>query len=106
MRGGCGMMREIKCLGERTTLTIGSDRRKFTPWGLDGGHNAEGAHCWVIGTDGAKKELPTKVVTTLTQGDRLLTQTPGGGGWGDPNERDPTKIAGDIRDGLVSDHNA
>lgn len=101
-RGGCGMMRQLKCLGERTTLTIGADRRKFTPWGLDGGHNAEGAHCWVISPDGSCRELPTKVHTVLYEGDQLLTQTPGGGGWGDPEKRDPQKNAQDLEDELVS----
>ncbi len=100
-RGGCGMMRQLKCLGERTTLTIGADRRKFTPWGLDGGRNAEGAHCWVIAPDGSRRELPTKVHTVLYEGDQLLTQTPGGGGWGDPAKRDSQKSARDIEDGLV-----
>jgi len=100
-RGGCGMLRELKCLGERTTVTIGADRRKFTPWGLEGGHNAEGAHCWVVSPDGSRRELPTKVHTVLDEGDQLLTQTPGGGGWGDPDKRDPVKIARDGDDGLL-----
>ena len=100
-RGGCGMLRELKCLGERTTASIGSDRRKFTPWGLAGGHHAQGAHCWVISPDGERRELPTKVHTVLHQGDQLLTQTPGGGGWGDPQERDRQDIARDVEDELT-----
>ena len=100
-RGGCGMLRELKCLGERTTVSIGSDRRKFTPWGLAGGHHAQGAHCWVISPDGERRELPTKVHTVLHQGDQLLTQTPGGGGWGDPQERDRQKITRDAEDELT-----
>ena len=102
-RGGCGMLRELKCLGDRTTITIGSDRRRFTPWGLEGGGNAEGAHCWVISADGDRRELPTKVRVELRRGDRLLTQTPGGGGWGDPQRRDPARVAVDVDDGLQTD---
>ena len=102
-RGGCGMLRELKCLGERTTVTIGADRRTFTPWGVEGGGHAEGAHCWVTKANGERKELPTKVHTVLEQGDRLLTQTPGGGGWGDSARRHADKVAGDIADGLVTE---
>ena len=102
-RGGCGMLRELKCLGDRTIITIGSDRRRFTPWGLEGGGNAEGAHCWVISADGDRRELPTKVRVELRHGDRLLTQTPGGGGWGDPQKRDPAMVAVDVDNGLQTD---
>ena len=105
-RGGCGMQRELVCLGERTTVSIGSDRRKFTPWGLDGGQAAQGAHCWVISPDGRRRQLPTKVHAVLEEGDRLLTQTPGGGGWGDPQKRDPEAIARDREDGLASQKQA
>lgn len=101
-RGGCGMMRELCCLGDRTLLTMGADRRKFHPWGLEGGQEAEGSHCWVIKPDGSRSELPTKVFTELRQGDRLLVQTPGGGGWGDPHERAAESVEIDVREGLVS----
>jgi len=105
-RGGCGLVRELKCLGERTTITIGADRRKFTPWGLENGTNAVGAHTWVISADGSKRELPTKVHDVLKQGDQLYTQTPGGGGWGDPSERTRSEIERDIEDELISAEHA
>ena len=105
-RGGCGMMRELRCLAERTTITIGADRRKFTPWGLDGGKNAVGAHACVISEDGTERESPTKVHDQLKKGDRLLIQTPGGGGWGDPRERARESVAKDVEDGLVSPERA
>ena len=105
-RGGCGLVRELKCLGERTTITIGADRRKFTPWGLEKGTNAEGAHTWVISPDGSRRELPTKVYDVLKQGEQLYTQTPGGGGWGDPAERDPADVERDVEDELISAEHA
>ena len=105
-RGGCGMMRELKCLGERTTITIGADRRKFTPWGLEKGQNAAGAHCWITSPDGSKRELPTKVHTVLKQGDQIYTQTPGGGGWGDPSERDRAAVERDVEDELITAESA
>lgn len=100
-RGGCGMMRELKCLGERTTVSIGADRRKFTPWGLDGGLHARGAHCYVTTPDGEQRELPTKVHTILNCGDILRIETPGGGGFGDPRNRPPDKVQDDVNEGLI-----
>ena len=105
-RGGSGMMRELRCLGERTIVTIGADRRKFTPWGLEGGQHAKGAHCYVTEPDGNVRELPTKVYTILSKGETLMIQTPGGGGWGPPGERDTERIEKDLENGLISSDNA
>lgn len=102
MRGGCGMMRELRCLGDRTTVTMGADRQKFTPWGLEGAGNAAGSIAWVTAADGAKRQLPTKVHTVLNRGDRLYMQTPGGGGWGDPSQRDARQVAKDVENQLVN----
>jgi len=101
-RGGCGVVRELTCLGQRTNTSLGADRRKFTPWGLEGGQHARGAYGMVTSPDGSVRQLPTKVFATLSQGDRLRIETPGGGGWGDPQERDGNAIAKDIEEGLIS----
>jgi N-methylhydantoinase B len=39
---------------------------------------------------------------TIAPGERLRLELPGGGGFGDPRERDPEKIHADVADGLVS----
>lgn len=105
-RGGCGMVREIRTLAERTTVSIGADRRRFTPWGFETPHRARGAHCYVTADDGTERELPTKVVTVLERGDRLRIETPGGGGWGDPASRHRQAVNDDVAEGLVSPERA
>ena len=106
MRGGCGMLRELRCLGKRTVISIGADRRKFTPWGIDTEHHARGADCHLISTDGSERRLPTKVHIELQQGERLRIETPGGGGWGDPHKRDTTAVANDVCEGLINPQRA
>jgi N-methylhydantoinase B len=101
-RGGCGIRREFHFLGDKATLTVGADRRKFTPWGLEGGGNARGAHATLTSSDGETRELPTKVMATLQHGDTLSVETPGGGGWGKPSERDPESVAAELDDGLIT----
>jgi N-methylhydantoinase B len=101
-RGGCGMVRELRCLGDRVTITIGSDRRRFTPWGIETDHRARGAYCHVTSPNGQVRELPTKVVAVLEKGDVLCVETPGGGGWGNPREREREAIDQDVREGLIS----
>ena len=105
-RGGCGMMRELRCLGERTTVSIGADRRTFAPWGLENELHATGANCTVTTPDGNTRQLPTKVYEILHRGDVLRVETPGGGGWGDPENRDSSSIDRDVEEGLVSDERA
>jgi N-methylhydantoinase B len=105
-RGGCGMVRELRCLGERTMISIGADRRRFTPWGIETHERARGAHCFVLSRNGERRELPTKVVTVLHQGDTLSIETPGGGGWGDPKRRSPTSLAHDLSEELISPQRA
>jgi N-methylhydantoinase B len=101
-RGGCGMLRELRCLADRTILSIGADRRKFTPWGIDTEHRARGSHCFVQAADGSVRELPTKIIEVLKCGETLLTETPGGGGWGNPLERDRNAVAEDVAEGLIN----
>jgi N-methylhydantoinase B len=48
------------------------------------------------------KTLRGKGQQTIPPGERLRLELPGGGGFGDPCERDPEKVRADVRDGLVS----
>ena len=102
MRGGCGVVRELVCLADRTAVTLGADRRRYTPWGVDTDYHARGQHAYVIKTDGTREQLPTKCFRYLEKGDRLRIETPGGGGWGDPTLRDPDCVQRDVSEGLIS----
>jgi N-methylhydantoinase B len=105
-RGGSGLLREVEVLGSYTRLTLSSDRKGVPPWGVFGGQDAAGSRCIVTDVKGVSRELPSKVTTWLEQGDRLLTVTPGGGGWGDPRTRDPQRVERDVLAGLVSPERA
>jgi N-methylhydantoinase B len=78
-RGGHGLCREYRFLVP-TTVSLLTERRKFSPYGLEGGENGKrGRNWWIRG--GKKKKLPSKVEIEMAQGDRLLLATPGGGGF-------------------------
>ena len=96
------MRREFDILGAYTRLTVSSDRQNVHPWGAFGGGEASGSADIVESLDGSRQELPSKVTTFLKQGDHLRTVTPGGGGWGDPIDRPPERVARDVAEGLVS----
>jgi N-methylhydantoinase B len=85
--GGDGLVREIELLGP-AQVTLLTERRRRTPWGLAGGE---------AGAPGSNRlngvALPGKVSLLVQAGDRLTVETPGGGGWGPPTEggRDPNR---------------
>jgi N-methylhydantoinase B len=78
------------------------DRIAHAPKGRDGG--GEGARGVVKLKSGAA--LRTKGFQIIPDGDRLVLELPGGAGMGIPEDRDPERVAQDVRDGLVSVENA
>ena len=78
--GGDGVVREIELLSE-AELTILSDRRRFEPYGLDGGENGS-VGCNTLITGKEREQLPGKISRKLAHGDRIRIETPGGGGHG------------------------
>ena len=81
-RGGDGLIREVELLTD-AEVTLLADRRKFRPYGLEGGADgAAGRACIKKAEGGVKIELPGKCSRQLKKGDVLRIETPGGGGWG------------------------
>ena len=78
--GGNGIRREIELLHE-ARITLLSDRRKFSPYGLMGGAEGKPGRNFLI-RNGKQCELPGKVTLDLQAGDILRVSTPGGGGYG------------------------
>jgi N-methylhydantoinase B len=85
-RGGDGLRRILEVEADDVVASLITDRRVRPPWGLaGGGHGAVGRNLLV--RDGAEHELAPKVTVALQRGDRLVVETPGGGGFG-PTESD------------------
>jgi N-methylhydantoinase B len=83
-RGGDGLIREIEVLAP-AQVTILADRRKFRPWGLQGGgEGASGRALMFVAEAEQGRELPGKCSLQAKAGDVLRMETPGGGGWGEP----------------------
>ncbi len=79
--GGEGIVREVELL-VAARISLITERRRRRPFGLAGG--APGA-CGrnVLLNKGGEKVLPAKCNFTAEAGDRLIVETPGGGGWGE-----------------------
>jgi N-methylhydantoinase B len=100
-RGGFGMTRAVQTHVD-AMFTMGSDRYKNKPWGVFGGKHAAGAKMYITREGEERKELPIKCTIPVIKEDLLKTVTPGGGGWGNPFEREAEKVLWDVKEGLVS----
>jgi len=100
-RGGLGVARQVRFLGERATFQFRSDRRKFPPFGLF--HGRPGASSdTLIEEDNVWTQAPTKFTRSLKKGQAFRHNQAGGGGYGDPWQRDVEKVLKDVRNHKVS----
>ena len=102
-RGGVGLEIEMQVLAPEATVTSRAmDRYNFRPWGRLGGR--PGARGYTLLNPGtpAERDIGKIDVLQLGYGDVIRIGTPGGGGYGDPLERDPQDVAADVSRGLVS----
>ncbi|VVM06433.1 N-methylhydantoinase B [Methylacidimicrobium cyclopophantes] len=82
-RGGDGIIREIEFLADMD-VTLLSERRRFPPYGLQGGANGKCGENVLI-DEGGEAFLPGKISFRARRGQILSIRTPGGGGWGRPS---------------------
>ncbi len=106
-RGGLGAVRRWRFLDPTMIGTTGDHRAGDRPRGLFGGENGfPGALTLNAGSSG-QKELPAKVSGfQLSAGDTLQISGICGAGYGIPFEREPKKVAADVRDGLIDETTA
>ena len=85
-RGGLGLRRAYRVLVPEATLTSMLDRRVVAPWGVAGGADALPFRITVNPGPNAR-DFGGKATATLKQGDLVLIETCGGGGFGPPADR-------------------
>ncbi len=100
-RGGLGVDLTYRAL-QKCVANVNNERTKHPPWGLHGGKPAAVNEAVLMRKDGGTEKLDKATGVVLEAGDRLTFATAGGGGWGDPLERDRAAIARDIIAGYVS----
>lgn len=79
--GGEGLVREY-LFSEPATVTIISERRKLQPWGLAGGDDGASGINRLIRANQEEYELAARETVQVDAGDRIIIETPGGGGFG------------------------
>ncbi|WP_049936819.1 hydantoinase B/oxoprolinase family protein [Haloplanus natans] len=101
-RGGLGLRRDIEVLEDGVAFSLLADRRRHPPYGLAGGEAGALGEDYLTRAGGDTERIPGKSTHDLDAGDVVSIRTPGGGGFGDPADRDPDAVARDLRFGKVS----
>jgi N-methylhydantoinase B len=101
-RGGHGVDKTYTFL-EDGQISFQDDRAHTFPWGVAGGRYGASSFKRLIRADGTEQTLPSKVENLpVRRGDKLVFATAGAGGLGSPFDREPERVAKDVRAGLVS----
>ena len=101
-RGGTPYRRDYRLLAEEAILQVRADRQTHRPYGLYGGEpGAPSVN--MLNPESDPTPLPSKLTMTIRRGDVFRHELAGGGGWGDPLERDPERVLADLRDELITD---
>ncbi|MGD9535688.1 MAG: hydantoinase B/oxoprolinase family protein [Alphaproteobacteria bacterium] len=114
-RGGLSLSKTIRCL-DGVTVSQMTNKHKKAAWPLEGGrpgmlgqtlYRAADTERWQTIVEAFGKTSPSKYSNVpIKPGDRMIIAAPGGGGYGDPRQRDPALVAEDVREGYVSSHAA
>ena len=101
-RGGLGFRKRYRILGT-CMLSVNFERIACPPWGVLGGSAAQPGRVRVYKPGATEPELVYKSEDyALEPGDVVIVETGGGGGYGDPRERDVEAIARDVQRGYVT----
>ncbi len=104
-RGGLGAVYEIELLEEKATAFLFGERGRFQPAGAAGGSPAALNRFAYEQLDGWHKPPMTSKMRDihLARGQRVRLETPGGGGYGPAEARDPAEVARDVALGLITE---
>jgi N-methylhydantoinase B len=102
-RGGLGVRRQWRILADQSSVNLRMDRFKFSSPGVFGARPARVSKAVLNPGSGTERALTSKVAgLLLKRGDLLSVEFAGGGGWGDPYERDAAQVREDVVRGYVS----
>jgi N-methylhydantoinase B len=115
-RGGLSTGKRMLCRSTPITASQLTDRHRVKPWGIYGGKEGSngatliqksGSKEWLTVQQAFNKRSSSKYSNiTLRPGDRVHLIAPGGGGWGNPAERDRAMVREDVLEGYVSPQQA
>ncbi len=106
-RGGLGVIRTYRPLSEQTRVYLWFERTKMPAWGVLGGKEALGPSTIIYNEQGIPVSKKTKLNNyPIGKGWVVDIMSGGGGGYGEPFERDIEAVEWDVQAGYVSPEHA
>jgi N-methylhydantoinase B len=103
-RGALSEVRSVRCLAQDALLQLRSDKRRYRPFGLEGGREGSPSNN-ILNPGDSETILTTMGTAPMRNGDLIRHELASGGGWGNPLERDPDMVLSDLLDEKISiDH--
>ncbi len=97
-RGGAGLRRVVRPVDHDCSFNGVGERFRHQPWGLFGGSAGASGRFFLRQATGETRRLDDKPSDIIvTPKDAVIVETPGAGGYGAPHERDPERLADDVR---------
>jgi N-methylhydantoinase B len=101
-RGAPSAYVEYGPVGTSLTAAYGCDGTVYPALGARGGFPGGPGRHYKRALDGTSTELPAYGLVKLEHGERVVSITPGGGGYGPPSERDPERVRHDVLEGWIT----
>ncbi len=95
-RGGLAIERHLRFKADNAVLQIRSDRRDHRTYGLAGGGPGAPSDVTIHRANGKTEQHPAKFLTTVSKGDLFRVRLAGGGGHGDPLDREAEAVRHDV----------
>ena len=106
LRGGSGTHWEVEPLRDPMTVVMFGEGRRYPAQGALGATSTlqepKVGRALYSKKDASVEEIKTNRIVEIEPGERFANQNPGGGGVGDPRERDRDKVLEDVKNGFVS----
>ena len=106
LRGGSGTHWEVEPLRDPMTVVMFGEGRRYPAQGALGAASAlqepKVGRALYYKQDASVEEIKTNRIVEIEPGERFANQNPGGGGVGDPRDRDRGKVLEDVKNGFVS----
>jgi N-methylhydantoinase B len=101
-RGGLGLELVVRSLIDDCRVSYRGERHSTQPWGIGGGKPGASSVAYVERSSGAREVIKSKRDFVLGRDETLHIFTSGGGGYGDPLERDDALVRADLADRKIS----
>lgn len=105
-RGGLGSKVVYGCKNKPMTVAYTFDGHENPARGVRGGKLGQGSDGWKIDRSGNRVPVPMAGTLEIVPGERLVSMTGGGGGYGSPLERSAERVAHDVSEGWISPERA